>query len=239
MDNQINTPVDELTASTTQIYDEAAIIPVDDTGELIEIEGLLYTPDGAFAGFASPKLRIPDELKSQDDIELYLERLTEEEAIVCAEMIKLNSLIINARACLARARERVTWMRRRYDPQAAALALTLLPRKRNGEFRTKTLKTPFGSISFTSRQASLECTDQQAAIDYCKAAGYEACVKTTESFLIGGLPDDEYKNMAADAELAQRAGMTIRPAMEIPTVKTGIKFPRFDKSLTEEVPNAE
>lgn len=191
-----------------------------------ELDGVLYYEDtGEFAGFV-PGVFVPDELKEAGDIEKYLEKLLNEEASLLAEQTRLDSLIAALKANYqptinAQAR-RVQWLRARFDKQAETLAFTLLPKKADGTFKSKTWSCPFGKVSFTTKGESITLADPVKAMDYAEQNGYDDCVKVEKSFLISNLPKEAAKDIMEDPEFASKNGFEFHPATENCKVNTGV-----------------
>jgi hypothetical protein len=214
--------------ATSEIYDVAADAAAQqsfDREVVIVGDELVYADTGEFAGFVVGTF-LPDQLATQEDLEDYLERLLTEEATLVAEQVKLDAIVRNAQANINRQKSRVNWLRVRYDAQASALALTLLPRKASGELKRKTWDCAFGKISFTSTAAKLQIESSELAVEYAQQNGYDACVKVVTSFLISELPKDAYSDITTDATFAAKCGFKVIPTQEVMKVVTGIKKPK-------------
>jgi hypothetical protein len=220
--------MDQLTDATSAIYDGAAEVaaPVESDRETVVVgDELVYADTGEFAGFVVGAF-LPDQLATEEDLEKFLERLMTEEARLVAEQVKRDTIIRNSQLAINRQQSRINWLRLRYEAQASALALALIPRKRDGSLKRKSWDCAYGKVAFTSSVAKLQVEDTELAAEYAQQNGYDTCVKIETKFLISELPKDAYRDMSGDAKLAEKYGFKIVPAQEVTKVTTGIKAPK-------------
>lgn len=112
---------------------------------------------------------------SVEAAEWVLERIGEREAAILARQEHLKAIVANYDA-MQRADEReLAALHGRFDPELTAFALGVLEAQ---GWRTKTLRTLFGSISFRTIPARLRVIDAAAALDWALAHIPE-CVRHT------------------------------------------------------------
>jgi hypothetical protein len=204
----------------------AATIETEEARATVEIDGELYFEDtGEYAGPIKGSGFLPEILESPEHVELFMERLLEAEAMTAAEELRLKAIIANADRILKRKASKVSWLRRVFGPQAEAIILASLPRKKDGELKIKTWTCPYGTIGFTAKQAALKVDKdgETKAIEYAQYNGFDACIKTEQSFLISNLPKDVKASFIEEPIAAAAHGFVVTPSHLQPKIATGIK----------------
>jgi len=154
-------------------------------------------------------------VQTEDDLLVFMRRLLRYESDVAAAKAELQTIIANAEKIIVERERKRDWWLERYEQQAKHVADSLLPRKADGSYASKTHKTPFGTISFVTRGQSVAINDAEGdAIAWAEQNVPEA-VKVTKKVLISQLPTKEWI-----AEGRCPSGFVIEDGYTIAKIKT-------------------
>jgi len=98
-----------------------------------------------------------DELKTEDDVLLVLQRLLKYETELKAEQLAMQSVVDRCKQLVKDKERKVQWFQNRYGAQIAAYAKTQLTGK------AKTWKCPWGQVAFRTSQATFSIIDDEKA----------------------------------------------------------------------------
>lgn len=175
---------------------------------LVQIDEYLYDEEtGECAGLANPGY-LPSVLETEDDLQHYLRRLMEAESRLQAEEKQYQSVLANVRKMVQRRRSQVEWLRRTYESQSGKIAETLLPRKADGSFRTKTYRCPWGSVSLRETKPALKIQEKDVALAFVKMECPDA-VKVEESVLVSRISEPIKEMLMNDPTVAESFGFHI------------------------------
>lgn len=171
----------------------------------VQIDEYIYDEEtGECAGLANPGY-LPASLETEDDLQHYLRRLMEAETRLQAEEKQYQSVLANVRKMVQRRRSQVEWLRRTYESQSGKIAETLLPRKADGSFRTKTYRCPWGSVSLRETKPTLKIQEKDVALAFVKMECPDA-VKVEESVLVSRIPEPVREMLMNDHTTAEAYG---------------------------------
>lgn len=174
----------------------------------VQIDEYLFDEEtGECAGLANPGY-LPSVLETEDDLQHYLRRLLESETRLQAEERQYQSVLANVRKMVQRRRSQVEWLRRTYESQSGKVAETLLPRKADGTFRTKTYRCPWGSVSLRETKPTLKIQEKDVALAFVKMECPDA-VKVEESVLVSRISDPVKEMLMNDQTMAESYGFHI------------------------------
>jgi hypothetical protein len=125
-----------------------------------------------------------------------------------AEEKQYQSVLANIRKMVQRRRSQVEWLRRTYESQSGKIAETLLPRKADGSFRTKTYRCPWGSVSLRETKPTLKVQEKDVALAFVKMECPDA-VKVEESVLVSRISDPVKEMLMNDQTMAESYGFHI------------------------------
>jgi hypothetical protein len=128
----------------------------------------------------------PFRVNSRSEAEWVLEKLTEAESEIAALDKRKAVLISNIEAMQREHEHRAQWLRVRFGPELEEWARTELAGK-----KTRTLKTPFGTLSFRKRPEKLVVDEEEKAIAWADKWGITDAIKRTEKLLISMIPPDK------------------------------------------------
>jgi myosin heavy subunit len=103
---------------------------------------------------------------------------------------------------------KVKYLRDMYQGQVKKLVEDILPRDRDGNFRTKTYRNPWGKVSLRETKTKLAISDNMMAMRFAHLECPSA-IKTTESILISMIPDDVKEKLFTDASVAEAFGFHV------------------------------
>ena len=106
-----------------------------------------------------------------------------------------------------------------YEKQAGKVVESLLPRDKEGKLRTKTYRSPWGSISLRETKPSVKVTQTGLAVQFAKLECPDA-VKVTESVLVSMIPEGVKGRLLDDPALAEAMGFSVSEGGDSVTVKT-------------------
>lgn len=180
-------------------------------------DDLFDTETGEYAGPANSTL--PDRpLETEEELLAYMNRLSSAEADVLAEAARLQAVVANVEKMLALKNRRVEWLKARYERSASEVAQSLLPRKPDGTFRTKTYTCPWGQVAFRDVKPKVVVANPILAVEWAKVNAPEA-VKVVESVLVSKLPETAIERWV-ERNMADNLGFTIEPARQSVKVTT-------------------
>jgi hypothetical protein len=122
------------------------------------------------------------EISSQTALEAILEKLADVEGRLTAQQLRHQAILENCRKLEVRTASYLAYLKAQYEPHIEAYAKTRL----EGQ-KSKTLTTPFGSVSFRTVRGGLKVVDPSIALDYAQLNGFTNAIKVTESFQISKL----------------------------------------------------
>lgn len=166
---------------------------------------LVNEATGEITGLAVDQ-EAPFRVHDQSSAEWVLEKLHEAESQVAAIAARRSVLLANLEAMERPIMHRVEWLRMRFGRELEEWA----KRELAGQ-KVRSVRTPFGALSFRKVKAQLVVDDEKQAAAWAKAQAPEA-VKVTEKFLVSRVPAG-----------AVPPGCHIAPARESFTVKTGVE----------------
>jgi len=122
------------------------------------------------------------EISSQTALEAILEKIADVEGRLTAQQLRHQGILENCRKLEVRTASYLAYLKAQYEPHIEAYAKTRL----EGQ-KSKTLTTPFGSVSFRTVRGGLKVVDASLALDYAQLNGFTNAIKVTESFQISKL----------------------------------------------------
>jgi hypothetical protein len=162
---------------------------------------------GEYAGSAHPGW-LPTVLETEDDLINYMRILMEAESSALAEEMKYKTVVSNVQKIVKRKTSKVKYLRDMYQGQVKKLVEDILPRDRDGNFRTKTYRNPWGKVSLRETKTKLAISDNMMAMRFAHLECPSA-IKTTESILISMIPDDVKEKLFTDASVAEAFGFHV------------------------------
>lgn len=173
---------------------------------------------GEYAGPADSSLP-KGPIQTEDELLAYTKRLNRAEADVLIEEQILQGIIDNAQKILAAKKRKVEWLKTAYQESANEVAMSLLPRKADGSFRSKTYTCPWAQFAFRDTKAKVVVVSQTLAVEWAKTHAPEA-VKVVESVLVSKIPETYIEKWVAREYSEDSLGFTIEPARQSVTVTT-------------------
>ena len=173
---------------------------------------------GEYAGSANPGW-LPSVLETEDDVLNYMHLLLDAETRLSAETQKYKSVLENVERMVKRHKSKVAYMRTMYEKQAGKVVESLLPRDKEGKLRTKTYRSPWGSISLRETKPSVKVAQTGLAVQFAKLECPDA-VKVTESVLVSMIPEGVKGRLMDDPALAEAMGFSVSEGGDSVTVKT-------------------
>lgn len=149
-------------------------------------DDLIDEETGEYAGLADFKL--PDALETESDLIGFMEALMKEESNLIAKKAELAAVVKNCESIIQRASRRIEWLRYKYEQNATAIAIAALPRRKDGSYQSKTWTCPWGKVSVRDVAGTLEISDPDSALEWCKSYAPEA-IKVTEKVLVSPLKE--------------------------------------------------
>jgi len=193
------------------------------TQKLITIDGMLVDEEtGEIVGIdGKPQFRIVDADSLNFVLKKILTASAELEAIDnSTAVIRAKAVLENAESMKKDAQRRLDGLTYRFQDEIGEYAKTQL------KGSSKTFKTLYGSVSFTTRGESLKVKDQTAAIAWAMTYLPDA-IKVTREFQISKMPPelkaDALKIIKSDRPLSSYLEAFDRsPATEKIEIKTGV-----------------
>ena len=122
------------------------------------------------------------EISSQTALEAILEKIADVEGRLTAQQLRHQAILENCRKLEVRTASYLAYLKAQYEPHIEAYAKNRL----EGQ-KSKTLTTPYGSVSFRTVRGGLKVVDPSIALDYAQLNGFTNAIKVTESFQISKL----------------------------------------------------
>lgn len=144
-------------------------------------------------------------IHDQASAEWVMSKLFDEEAEIAAIRKRREVLLSNLDAMEKVHQRRADWLRYRFGGELEDHAAIELDGKKG-----RSIKTPFGTLSFRKKAAKLVVEDEAAALDWAKSNRSDA-VKVTEKVLVSLLP-----------QTGAVPGTRVEPEQDTFSVKTGV-----------------
>lgn len=181
-------------------------------------DDLFDVETGEYAGPADNTLP-KGPLETEEDLLAFMNRINRAESDLLAEKVRLDAVIANCQKMLDLKKKRVEWLSAMYQNSAAEIAQSMLPRKADGSFRSKTYTCPWGQIAFRDVKPKVVVDNQQLAVAWAKLNAPDA-VKVVESVLVSKLPEDKVIEWVDSQDNNTPWGFTIEPGRQSVTLKT-------------------
>ena len=181
-------------------------------------DDLFDVETGEYAGPADNTLP-KGPLETEEDLLAFMNRINRAESDLLAEKVRLDAVIANCQKMLDLKKKRVEWLTAMYQNSAADIAQSMLPRKADGSFRSKTYTCPWGQIAFRDVKPKVVVDNQQLAVAWAKLNAPDA-VKVVESVLVSKLPEDKVIEWVDSQDNNTPWGFTIEPGRQSVTLKT-------------------
>jgi hypothetical protein len=184
----------------------------------VEIGGELWDDQtGEYLGPVSNWIEGP--VDSLDVAMQVMRRHLELEAAHAAKTAELESVLEHVRRLSRESAARLEWFKRRYQEEIAGFALTQLPRDRAGNLKSKTWRTPYGTVSFRSSAPKIEVQDEEEALRWAERH-CPGAVKVKRSILVSQIPEDVKTAMIEKPEDAEFIGFGIVGGEETVRIKS-------------------
>jgi hypothetical protein len=171
------------------------------------IDNLVVDENGEVLGNAISDAGTID---NQTSLEAILEKIADVEGRLTAQQLRHQAVLENCRKLEKRTASYLAYLKAKYEPHIEAYAKTRL----EGE-KSKTLTTPFGSVSFRTVRGGLKVVDPSLALDYAQLNGFTNAIKVTESFQISKL--DPAQRELLEAKVPE--GFEVVPDKESMSIK--------------------
>jgi len=173
----------------------------------VEIGGELWDDEtGEYMGPVSNWIDGP--VDSLDVAMQVMRRHLELESAHAAKMAELEAVSENVRKLVRESASRLDWFKRRYQEEIAGFALTQLPRDREGNLKSKTWRTPYGTVSFRTSSPKIEVQDEEEALKWAERH-CPAAVKVKRSILVSNIPADVKAAMIEKPDDAEFIGFGV------------------------------
>lgn len=178
----------------------------------------LYHPEtGEWAG---PKGGwLPASIETDDDVHVVMRLHAKTCAQIKAQREVIKRIVEQESRMLRGLTSRIERIESMYAEQLGNWAEQNLPRDKNGNLRTKTMKLPFGDIVLRETKDKVVVTNPESAIlwaeDFCPAA-----VSIKKSFLVSQMPDDMKAKMFEDEGFATIHGLSVERGARTVAIKT-------------------
>jgi hypothetical protein len=147
---------------------------------------------------------LPEVLTSIADLEMFMDKLSLEEAKVEALVARRKQILENLDTMISRHSKKRDYLMSRYGSQVRDVALRNLPRDR------KTLDNAYGSVTFRKTQPKIVVRDVDKAVDNLSVICPDA-VKVEKSILVSKLSDDMKQAIMQDESTRQELGLEVEP----------------------------
>lgn len=181
-------------------------------------DDLFDVETGEYAGPADNTLP-KGPLETEEDLLAFMNRINRAESDLVAEQVRLKAVIDNCERMVELKKKRVEWLKAMYETSASSIAESLLPRKADGSYRSKTYTCPWGQLAFRDVKPKVAIDNQQLAVAWAKHHAPDA-VKVVESVLVSKLPEDKVSEWLASEDHNTPWGFTIEPGRQSVTIKT-------------------
>jgi hypothetical protein len=125
-------------------------------------------------------------IASQEALEVVLERMADVESQLVALKAKHEAIIENCRKLEVKKASYLAYLKGAYSNPIEAYAKSRL----EGQ-KTKTITTPYGSVSFRTVKGGLKVIDKGLALATAHKLGMVEAIKVTEEFQISKLTDEQ------------------------------------------------
>ena len=125
-------------------------------------------------------------IDSHSSLEAVLEKIGEVEARLYAQQLRHQAILENCRKLEVKTASYLAYLKGIYNAPIEAYAKTRL----EGQ-KTRTLTTPYGSVSFRTVKGGLKVTDKGMALATAHKLGMMEAIKVTEEFQISRLTDEQ------------------------------------------------
>jgi len=188
---------------------------------IVELDGELWDAEtGEYAGPASSW--IDGGIDSEDKALQYLRRRMELEAQLNAKIAQLEAVKANVEDMVKQARTRLDWWDAKYKADLGSWVWDTLPRKADGEPKTKTWTTPYGKVSFRTSAPKIEIRDEDKAVSFAED-NCPSSIKVTKKVLVSQIPPVVRDWLMRSPEDAEDEGFGILPGVETMTIKAGME----------------
>ena len=188
---------------------------------IVELDGELWDAEtGEYAGPASSW--IDGGIDSEDKALQYLRRRMELEAQLNAKIAQLEAVKANVEDMVKQARTRLDWWDAKYKADLGSWVWDTLPRKADGEPKTKTWTTPYGKVSFRTAPPKIEIRDEEKAVSFAED-NCPSSIKVTKKVLVSQIPPVVRDWLMRSPEDAEDEGFGILPGVETMTIKAGME----------------
>jgi hypothetical protein len=181
-------------------------------------DDLFDVETGEYAGPADNTLP-KGPLETEEDLLAFMNRINRAESDLVAEQVRLKAVIDNCERMVELKKKRVEWLKAMYQSSASGIAESLLPRKADGSYRSKTYTCPWGQLAFREVKPKVVVANAELAVAWAKENAPDA-VKVAESVLVSKLPDDKVAEWLTSEEPSTPWGFTIEPGRQSVTIKT-------------------
>ena len=178
----------------------------------VEIDGELW--DDETGNYLGPKSSwIEGDIDNEEKALLFMRRHLQLSTDLAARKAELEVVKANIEKMVADQAKRLEWWEARYGWQMAIHARANLG-------KTKTWRSPFGTIAFRTSAPKVTVVDEDKAIEWAEVSCPSA-VKVKRSLLISQVPDSIKDQILANPNEAEEVGFGVVPAEETYTIKTG------------------
>ena len=136
-----------------------------------------------------------------------------------AEKAKMDAVVENFRKMIGKHQARLEWVEMHYGKELEAYAMSQLPRKADGTFRSKTWTCPYGTIAFRTVAPKVAVESEDVALDWARK-NCPAAIKIKESILVSQLPEPIKTTMLEHPSDASKAGFVVHEETQAVTIKT-------------------
>jgi len=130
-------------------------------------------------------------IDSHSSLEAVLEKIGEVEAMLAAQQLRHQAILENCRKLEVKTASYLAYLKGMYNAPIEAYAKTRL----EGQ-KSKTLTTPYGSVSFRTVKGGLKVVDKGMALATAHKLGMMEAIKVTEEFQISRLTDEQREAIA-------------------------------------------
>lgn len=184
----------------------------------IIVDGDLWDEEtGAYLGPANGW--IDGSIDSEDKALLFMRRQLELESELASKVAMLETVKANIEKLVRVHQQRLEWWQTRYKEELSAWAYDQLPRDKDGNIKSKTWRSPYGTVSFRSTQPRIVVTDDDAVLSWAESF-YPRAIKTTSKVLVSLIKDDDKAKLIQDPEGARSIGFDVLPGGDTVTIKT-------------------
>ena len=134
-----------------------------------------------------------DAISSQKALEAVLERIGNVESQLVALQARHSAILENCKKLEKRKSDYLAYLKSMYSSPIEEYA-----KERLEGGNSKTLTTPFGSVSFRTVRGGLKVVDASLALSVAQAHGWIEAIKVTESFQISKLSEEQKNILTAE-----------------------------------------